>query len=186
MKIHIIIVFIIGLFVAGCIGVLDTPISQLFVIPKGHHSSVANPVVLTSKSIMCEVVFDESAAYKIPDADSLDINKLIGIGSYLGHHKNSIRIGWRWSNKLNKIELFGYNYIGSERTFFKIKDISIGQVFSCYITVGNNQAIVSVDEQSYLINNIDDSKYKIRYILFPYFGGNKKSPHNINIYIKFL
>ena len=177
--------FAVLFFMNGCSVLYDDPVSQLFVIPKGKHHSVSQPTIISSKEIKASVMFDNTAIYKIDNEDSLDINKLIGIGSYLGHHNNSVRVGWRWSNKKKLIELFAYTYTDGVRDFFRITDVPINSVFDIHIDLRFDQGFIGVNGVKVRVAVTNRNAYNVSYMLYPYFGGDETAPQNINIYIKF-
>jgi hypothetical protein len=89
---------------------------EIFKIKKGKHKSVFfRPKLHFFKNEICKrVKFDKSAQYQLNNVDQFDINKLFGI-SYGFHHKNSARFGWRWSTRMEKIEILAYVYRDGKR-----------------------------------------------------------------------
>ena len=156
---------------------------QLYLILKGKHKSNSPIAFISSNQLHFEGMFDESAIYDLGNKDQLDINKLIGFSFGLeSHHKNSARIGWRWSIEKNKVELFAYYYLSSERFYEHICDVNINQVFSGQISLSDSTINFSIDHYHLEVESSIAVKYgSQKYILHPYFGGNQKAPHNITI-----
>ena len=162
---------------------------MIFTINKGSHFSnnllykVLNFLNFKSK-ITCEVIFDHSCKYDLGTTDQLDINKLIGFSCGY-HHNNSARFGWRYSQ--GKIELFSYCYISGQRIYKKICDADINQPIKMELVDNGNCYLyrVFVDNRTYISKVDKNNSFSIGYKLWPYFGGNCKAPHTINISINY-
>lgn len=159
-----------------------------------------------------KVRFDSSCMYEDLDWER-DYNKLDG-WSYTtlpfkdssgtwqpGHHKNSLRLGWRANSKTNKIELCLYIYQDGIRTitdFTSIdvdKDYTIGVFYKVDSTDGveSNPRIVltcthkpDTDDSATFVATqtialTKSFELKTSYKLFPYFGGSNPAPHNMFI-----
>jgi hypothetical protein len=113
-------------------------------------------------------------------------NKLFGF-SYLYHHWNSVRIGWRPLR--DRIELCFYLY----------KDGNLIEVpINFSLIIGVSYEISLIVKETYVIILIEDPiskitfsytyniKYKptFGYMLYPYFGGNPKAPNDILIVLE--
>lgn len=166
-------------------------------IKKGRHYGHPFPIpmLLFGKSLNKRVVvcFGESARYDLGD-DQSDINKLFGF-SYGFHHNNSDRIGWRYIQKSDQVEILLYSYVDKKRIKRHIAYMDIGVAYDVKLSVelkypGKNRR-VRVD-----IYNLESKEvpfiyithfsyeqvwYYIKYTLGLYFGGNRKAPHNIII-----
>ena len=59
--------------------------------------------ICKSRKMSCEVVFTESCRYNV-GKDQSDINKLFGFSIGM-HHKNSVRVGWRYVPSADLIEI---------------------------------------------------------------------------------
>ena len=149
-------------------------------------------------SIEFEARFDESCVYKLEGEDAYDINKLYGYSTKWNHHNQSARIGWRCLDYAT-IELFAYCYINGKRVIKEIDTISTGERIVCaivdiedeylfyYKNMGNGiNTQMIVKKEVHL--SIPKSKDKVlfHYTMYPYFGGNKRAPHDMKIELKVL
>lgn len=157
-------------------------------IEKGKHRSgyYFYPYFFKNKMIGVSY-FDDSCLYHIEGNDKKDINKLVGFS--VGYHRNnSCRIGWRcMDNKVIELFIYVYNngkriypskYIGNIKPFEKIY-FSIENVENYWVVnakLGNEQT-----KEYHIEKNINN--FNIGYKLYPYFGGNKKAPHTMNIFM---
>ncbi len=156
-----------------------------FIIPKGSHYAEGTEFSLESfngDGIKMSALFDESARYIINDVDSLDWNKLIGFAEDIRFQENSARIGWRWSEPKQKIELGYYCYVKGEINMGWLYDVQIGAPFRFIVTDDQEKKHYLIDiEGNYKAiphkRNNDNKKYWLR----PYFGGDKTAPHDIKI-----
>jgi hypothetical protein len=141
-----------------------------------------------------EVSFDASFSrtclYKpFPKPDSHDINKLCGFATTLLHHKQSGRIGWRCVDESGEIELVTYSYNMWKRD---ISDQNVlGRVKPCdWFTVKiedkETHYLYSLTYNGKTVTNKDKKQpdwMPIKFLLFPYFGGNNPAPHDMKIFL---
>jgi hypothetical protein len=166
---------------------------KTYTIKKGKHRCCFFKLALHlfKRKISHYVYFDNTAEYNLESNDQYDINKLFGI-SYGFHHKNSARFGWRWDLKKEKIEILAYVYKNGKRVNEWDEDLHIGFVEPYHrhrytITKKGGYYEFLVEDET--LENIYTKKIKHGkckfwgYLLFPYFGGNKKAPHDIMITI---
>lgn len=139
------------------------------------------------REIECAVRFFTNCKYNI-GIDQSDINKLFGYSFGL-HHKNSLRVGWRYVTKKDMIEIVTYIYVKGERIQEKhIAWCNFGRYY--YITLGNtlNCAYFKVStcfrDCSLITTNFSIARRMLSYPLSLYFGGNCVAPHDMNIYYK--
>lgn len=154
-------------------------------IRKGTHSPWRLPVFLRGGTpLFYQVIFDNTCRYHLPHGDTMDINKLIGIGYMPWHRVNSVRIGWRWIESIQLIELLQYIYINGKRTHGHLAFVPL-----------NEKAVVKiwgeVSCHKIQVDNKPPVKVLIKprqwgYLLRPYFGGNQPAPHTMTIYLKNL
>lgn len=132
------------------------------------------------------VKFDSSAIYHtLTKGNQDDINKLLGFSdNNAQHHQYSARFGWRWSN--NGLHLFGYIYNNGVRSSKEIGTVAIGSENSCSIKVSDNNYIFNLNGNSIKMPRESKTVKAEGYKLFPYFGGDELSPHDITIWIKEL
>lgn len=163
-------------------------------IKKGKHR--ASPLSLgihfgkTSESY--EVIFDDSCRYQLDEENQLDWNKLVG-WSYGLHHKNSIRIGWRYNQDSRMIQLCIYTYENGIRKESGFRSIQLGVKYKLTLDYYNPHLSLRVTSpysyrQDFILNTIFDSKPTWGYNLGLFFGGNLSQPNKepMRIYLKKL
>lgn len=133
--------------------------------------------------------FDENCLYNFDTVDKWDINKLIGLSTSYHHHKQSVRFGWRCLNG-KTIEILAYCYDKGKRLEKFIDhilcEVEPGQEFKLRIKIYPNKfklTALSNDKCSSVVL-LKQGGWKFKYFLFPFFGGNLKAPHDMNIYLK--
>jgi hypothetical protein len=152
-------------------------------ISKGNHRSGLRYKLFRNKSRLdMKFRFDSTAVYKLEGNDHYDLNKLAGLAYGRSHHTNSARVCWRYNSKKKVIELFSYVYDQKQRTFTHIIDCKIDTECSASI-------FVKQDSVAFTINGVTKEFSKSKwpswgYHLYPYFGGDKVAPHNINIWLE--
>jgi len=166
---------------------------KLFTIPQGKHSSGFHfRPHIGRKSLQYDIMFDSGAKYYHGDIDQYDINKLFGL-SFGHHHTNSVRFGWRsLGNLTTSVEILSYCYLNGNRVNEDGQNLFISMVdIGRYYTYR-----IDISDKFYTLTILDDKKVigqKIvyhkpipcwGYQLYPYFGGNKKAPHDIKILFK--
>lgn len=163
---------------------------KVLTIRKGWHKSCFKLKFAWGNKFSFKCSFDKNCLYEIKDSDKYDINKLIGLSnSMLGHHTSSIRIGWRCLDGEN-IQLVSYIYDEEIRWHEKIlTTVKPEQVFSAVIKFDRQNTLISIKrngdkiEKDYFFDIKENCK--LRYFLWPYFGGNKKAPHKMTINIAY-
>ena len=111
------------------------------------------------------------------------VNKILGLSNGLLHMKHSIRLGGMGED--GEIILYAYAHTGKtdEHVAKKICRVTKGW-HSCGIWIHKAFYQVQVDDTCI---TIPDKFYsRIHYLLYPFFGGRDKAPHNIKIQIKKL
>ena len=169
---------------------LTSIMSKLYTIPHASHSSGFHfKPHIGKRFLQYDVSFDKSSIYQFIDGDQYDINKLFGL-SYGMHHTNSVRFGWRsFGVYSSKIEILAYCYVDGERVKEEQDNLFIAMVdlnkdYTYRINVGESSYLLTVFEDG---NHIGSKNIMHRnlpfwgYQLYPYFGGNKKAPHDIGI-----
>lgn len=162
-------------------------------IKKNKHKSSDREIrfFLFKNKINRNVLFNNNCDYVFNDNDQYDINKLFGF-SFGFHHKNSARFGWRWDVEKKNMEILAYVYRNSKRVKeweenIHICNIGMLESSKMEIKVEKGYYIFSVKKTN-IESNIEYS-LKIKhgrkcfwgYFLNPYFGGNKKAPHDMTI-----
>lgn len=157
-----------------------------YFIKKGNHRSgyYFRPH-FNVKYIKYQVLFKQNCIYQFGDIDDFDINKLFGL-SFGMHHTNSVRFGWNTDS--GEIGIHNYCYISGKRVMSKIASIPTETSFVFEIFIYDSYYELKItDMDGKLIGWSEVAKPKTTkwgYHLFPYFGGNKCAPHNIDIYMK--
>lgn len=186
---RIVILFAI-LFTVSCKGDLDRLLGlnkwRTYEIKEGHHSAKGIHVeTLTSDHLDFKARFDGTCIYALQSRDQYDINKLYGFSDCnTGHSENSARFGWRWSVDRNKLEIFAYVHNDGNITHKYISDAEIGQEGSYSIYVVGDKYNFNFNGRLITMTRGCNSQRSVRYILYPYFGGTQKAPHNVYISIK--
>lgn len=141
--------------------------------------------------VSSEIVFHPNTAYTFDDADQWDWNKLCGFSLGLrGIHKNSFRFGWRYNPNTEKIELSGYIYTNSNRSYPKLMDIDLGEKARLDIIAISKSGHLDVEffingtsmhRINYFTDEYRQNTVMLIYESGLYFGGDKPAPHNIDI-----
>lgn len=157
---------------------------DVYRIAEGRHSSSSKIRSFTHSILNFDVRFDSTAIYDI-GADQSDINKLYGFNDCSNEnvHYNSARFGWRWMN--DSLDLFSYVYLDGDLLKNKIKNIAIDDVYNCQIEIRDSVYLFSVE--NIILDTVPRGCSSLdvsRKYLYPYFGGNMPSPHEIVILIK--
>jgi len=157
-------------------------------IQKGTHAPLRLPQLLIkplSTSLFLDrdnllayrVAFTESCRYDL-GKDQGDINKLFGIGYFPHHHDNSVRIGWNYDLVSGKINLFAYWYKDGVRSWHYLRSVDIGEINYFKIYIRKEEHLIDVSGRKYFV---DVEGRSVGYLLRPYFGGNRTSPHTMII-----
>lgn len=113
-------------------------------------------------------------------SDAADINKLYGVSYGFDPHWNSLRLGWRYNSTKGLFEIMIYCYIRGKRTYQHILNVRKYEAINMSIYRNGGKVHLAVNGDYYSFK-IDDAW--IRFKMFPYFGGNKKSPNDMEILI---
>lgn len=164
-----------------------------FTIHKGKHYSRPFRFGLWWRrtSFSWVVKFDESCRYDLGNEDQFDTNKLVGIGYLWHHHKNSARFGWRYWTERKEIELSAYCYVNGRRVIQHICFCEIGKEYHivlnatsiCYHLHAYERYSTTCLGMATIGHSHDK---KLKYGLWPYFGGNQVGPHKMKIELKRL
>ena len=133
----------------------------------------------TGNTLEFDAIFDQSAIYKIEPSNQTDINKLAGFSdcnSYLEHHTNSARFGWNWTDSLN---IYAYCYVRGRASHKYITSVNLNKVYRYRIYKCASKYLFCLNGKSVWMER--NNKEGSGYTLFPYFGGQSKSPHDIKI-----
>ena len=149
------------------------------IIKQNTHAPLRFPQLLIKPRLLAyRVGFTESCRYDIGIRDQGDINKLFGVGYFPSHHENSVRIGWNYDMVSGKINIFAYWYVGGICNWQYLRSVEIGVPYYFKMYIDGNTHKLDVAGRVYYV---DVNGTTIAYMLNPYFGGNKKAPHDIII-----
>lgn len=159
---------------------------MIFRIKKGSHYSrpLRIGVWFSRRQFAWKVNFNESCRYNFGNEDQFDTNKLVGIGYLPGHHIDSARFGWRYDTEKGMIELSAYCYLSGRRIIKTVGYCKIGQEYNIDLYVSEWAYYFSLVEADVTIGEteiVHAHNKRLKYRLGPYFGGNKKTPHDITI-----
>lgn len=158
---------------------------MVYKIKKGKHKSWYLPKFIWRNALDFNFQFLSEPSYICEDSDNQeDINKIYGFSDSWNHHKHSIRIGWYYDKKYLSCNLVVYYYINGVRNIKHLGEFSINEKINIQIEILDDLYIVRRKEirLTHLIPR--ESRWCfLRYILFPYFGGQEKSPKDFLIKI---
>lgn len=164
---------------------------KVYTIPQAKHSIGFHfSPHIRKRFLQYDVTFDRSAQYYHGNIDQYDINKLFGV-SYGMHHTNSARFGWRSvGNYSPKVEILAYCYVDGRRVQedgqnLFIAMIDIGETYTYRINVSENDYTFTIFHKGQVVGNKEIPHKDLPfwgYQLYPYFGGNRKAPHDIKIH----
>ena len=171
------------IFLISCEPKWEEPFEK-FTIPAGEHYSTYRVELLEEHTLNFQAKFDETVVYQtITEENQYDINKLFGFSDCNSHHQeHSARFGWRWVS--DSVEIFVYSYVNSERISELIGKTVPYQVDDYQILLTDSAYVYRFNSSEIGIRREHACSQGAYYLLFPYFGGDETSPHDINIYIK--
>ena len=125
-----------------------------------------------------KVTFLGDFSYEIFNQE--DTNKVVGISDNWSHHKDSIRLGFRWNLKTEELEIMVISYVNGERTIKKLTVAETDREYDFSIRIEKDYYFVYFNYNSLLIPR--KSKWNcLRYYLFPFFGGKGTAPKTFKI-----
>lgn len=141
-------------------------------------------------TISRRITFNEDCRYIIDGVDQWDWSKLYGFCfGITGIHKNSVRFGWRYNPKTEKIEVCRILYYGNP-VIHKMEYLTS-------VEVGSKHEYTIVHEIEgdimHVTMYIDDEKWetsinrppcRLRFGSGLYFGGNQKAPQEVSIIVE--
>lgn len=164
---------------------LKTSPFKEYLIPLGEHYATENPFhPLELSEIKFTVKFDSSAIYQTTDLQNqYDINKLYGFADNGAHHQLfSARFGWRWSD--GALRLFGYTYNNGIRDSKELGVVAIGKEAHCSIKASGESYVFTLNDDVQTMLRLSVTEKAKGYQLYPYFGGDEASPHDVRIWIR--
>ncbi len=163
-----------------------------FTIKKDHHYSKLFGFLphfgLTFKNkFSYKIKFDEGCLYDFNTTDNYDINKLIGVSTSYFHHVQSARIGWRCIDGEN-IQILPYCYDNKKRINefedFVLGTVKPNELFECSIIIEDNSFTLTFNHSKQIILPKTNNSWSLKYLLFPFFGGNNTAPKKMSIWIE--
>lgn len=175
-----------------------------YTINKGSNYSYVNHDPLEVKlkfsptlksELRFNAIFGLGCNYDLGNSDQADVNKLYGLQFGWSSQRASARVGWRYvpstkvEGRRGLIELLLYVHDGRERIILPIANVALGEGFSCSLFIsGQSQVLAFFDcntasiFKNYQLEHVKPWRLKFR--LFPYFGGNQVAPKLMKIFIK--
>lgn len=153
-----------------------------YTIPENNHRSGIHFYPFINRNKMQGAFkFHENCLYE--PGYSQDINKLVGF-SFLHHHYQSTRIGWRTHLDGKRIELFLYTYNNFQMAFKKLGLVYPEKEYK--FTLQPNKAMIYGNNLDYTSMDYRDYTHPyLGYVLYPYYGGNLVAPHRMDIDLDF-
>ncbi len=181
-----------GLVMNGCVPDFLVSNPDWVVINAGDHDPTplrSSSLLVSPREVSATVTFDSTCIYDLHGGDQEDWNKVIGLGfvgskdQTLGaapHQVDGARVGWRWSTKLQRIELGAYVYVEGKLTSFKIAETLINQPTKLIIKIDYDKKLYQVIGGPPIPFTHDKT---FAYETGLYFGGNQVAPHEIRVKI---
>jgi hypothetical protein len=111
-----------------------------------------------------------------------DTNKIFGLSDSYFHRINSIRIGFRYIN--NNLELLSYYYNNGQHYSEKIANIESNIEYNINIKILKKNYLIEFNSEKFYYNRTSNWNF-IRYLLFPYFGGNETTKKDLKFYLNY-
>jgi hypothetical protein len=142
------------------------------IIRKGFHACL-HGFRFKGTKLFFEFFVDDSWYYT---PKNQGINKILGLSNGILHMKHSIRLGWMCED--DEIVLYAYAHTGKKNEHVAKEICRVKEGWhTCRIWIHKSYYHIKVDESGARIN--DSYNSKIHYLLYPFFGGKDKAPHNI-------
>lgn len=158
---------------------------MVYKIKKGKHKSWYLPKFIWRNTLDFSFQFLSEPSYICEDSDNQeDINKIYGFSDSWNHHKHSIRIGWYYDTKIGSCNLVLYCYINGKRRIEHLGHLELNETISISLEILDDIYVITRKDfgKVYLIPR-KSKWWGPKYLLFPYFGGQEKSPKDFLIKI---
>lgn len=155
---------------------------MIFTIKKGKHTRFKFPKIIFKNTISAKIKLIGDFSY-ITDSreNQKDTNKIFGLSDGWHHHKNSIRIGYRYIN--DKIEILSYRYNDGKHYSSLMGYINSDEEFDVKIEIRKNKYYITFKNVRFEYNRT--CRWWIpRYLLYPYFGGQETTKKDLKFQIK--
>lgn len=144
-------------------------------IKKDNHYCDKIIPIFRNKTISGKVIFQGEFKYDIDKRNQGDTNKLIGLSDSYNHHRDSIRFGWTWNTKVEKLELKYTLYRNSKRYIEHICFIESDKEYDFEISVAKGKYLLWFGGK-YLEVYRSSKWFLPRKALMPFFGGDVPAP----------
>ena len=106
------------------------------------------------------------------------VNKICGF-SIGWHHRYSYRFGWRTLN--GKIYIVAYVYEMGEFIIKEFFEVSNDQKIKLTIVIIRHMVVMTAETTRSISHTFYAPSFRLGYLLYPYYGGKKEAPHNIEV-----
>lgn len=162
------------------------------IIKKGKHYQSwpwEHLLLTTTDTLVFDVIFMKGYSYTLPKGNQKDINKLYGLAWGLkGPQFNSVRVGWKWNEDLNKIDLLMYVHDGSPNFYYTpLGSILPGEQVTLRFQIRSKVVTISLERKSGNTSAVYSYRspiWKVKYRCLPYFGGECAAQNDVKILIK--
>lgn len=155
------------------------------IIPQGWHRSMALWYPMFRDTLKFQFYFSETGRYIFHDGNEEAVNKIVGFADgRLNHHKNSFRIGWNYDSQNDRIRIYAYTYVDGVRGVWFLGFTNLFEENAVIVKCMKGQYRVIFNNEVFHIPRSKRIKWKYKHLLWPYFGGVRKAPHSIAIFLK--
>lgn len=152
-------------------------------IKKNKHSFFKLPHLTLKKKIVLDFKLMGDFTYTCDyEENQKDANKIFGISDSYYHRIDSIRIGFRYIN--NNIELLAYYYNKGKHYTEKIDNIQSYKDYNVEIYISKKSYHIKYNSNEYIYSRTS-KWFFIRYLLFPYFGGEEKAKKDLSFKLNY-
>lgn len=144
-----------------------------------------------ARTLRFKAKFNFECGYDLGNHNQMDWNKLMFITQTFKSNVTSVRLGWRWNNTKNTMELGLYGHINhdnpnSGREFLYLTDVNLEVSFNSeLILCAGGIGVIVGDKGSYIKRDdiLEEGTVKTAYYKSAYFGGQACPPHDMRIYV---
>ena len=174
----------------SCDSIYENP-EVVYLIQAGKHSSNVQGSLpsnglrsLKSEALVFTARFDESAVYDLKGNDQDDVNKLFGFSDCNSKHQdNSARCGWSYNLATKQVDISAYVYVSGKREIIHLGSTEIHESNTYKLSLVGDEFKFEFKNSIERVARGSSCDVGLYYLLFPYFGGNQKAPHDIRIFI---
>jgi len=152
---------------------------MIYTIKQNSHYSSIIPKIVCKNYIKGTITFLNDVEYEITRQG--DTNKIIGLSDNWHHHKDSIRLGWRYYK--GKRQIMTIAYVNGKRTISYLCDFDVGVDYDFKINIYEICYIISFGKIGFKLIERHSTWKLPRLLLKPYFGGKEKAPKEFKIKI---